>query len=321
MSEIRFFNRLTGRMETEKVYGEGALKWIYGTRAGRLALHALVKRKVFSAWYGWRMDARRSRRMIRPFIEKYGLDASEFADPADRFTTFNEFFYRRLKPGARPVDEASDALVFPADGRHLLLREVGRQRDFLVKGVRFDLAALLGSRAQAADYEDGDALISRLCPVDYHRFHFPCGGRAGAPIALSGSLYSVSPLALVTRPSILWENKRYVTEVESETFGRVLFLEIGATCVGAVVHTVPGKAGVAKGQEKGYFRFGGSSVITLVKRGRVRWSDDLVRHSAEGIEVFARMGDRCGVATRAGTEAGEGGVGGGGRDAQDRGKE
>jgi phosphatidylserine decarboxylase len=295
MDEIVFFNRRTGRMETEQVYGEGFLKWVYGTALGRLSLHAFVKRAVFSSWYGRRMDARSSRQKIEPFIRKFGVPVEEMADPVERFATFNEFFYRRLKSEARPMAADPEALVMPADGRHLLIEDVSTAGDFWVKGARFDLGAFVGDPKLAEDFAGGSLLISRLCPVDYHRFHFPCGGVSGRAELINGWLYSVSPLALRQRASILWENKRYRTMIEESLFGRVMFFEIGATCVGSVVHTAGDGVRVGRGQEKGYFRFGGSSVATLVPKGRVRWADDLREQGARGVEVYARMGEAAGV--------------------------
>ncbi len=293
--EIQFFNRRTGQLETELVFGEKFLRWTYETVPGRLALHTLAKRAFFSKWFGQRMDKAGSTRRIRPFIEQYGIDENEMLEAAESFESFNAFFSRRLKPGARPVDEAEEALVFPADGRHLVIPDLDAARDFFVKGVRFNLRALVGDENLAAMCRGGGLLISRLCPVDYHRFHFPLGGVAEAPVLLNGPLFSVSPLALARRPSILWENKRYRTLLEAGRFGRVLFFEVGATCVGTVVHTSKPGTAVFKGDEKGYFRFGGSCVITLLEAGRVRWAEDLLRHSAQGIEVYARMGERAGT--------------------------
>src|SRR5437762_9307538 len=110
---IEYFNRYTGRIETEDVYGQSFLRWTYSNPLGRLSLHALVKRAAFSRWYGRRMDASRSRLKIDPFIQTYQLDAAEFAEPCETFKTFNEFFYRKLKPGARPIDSTPSSAVFP----------------------------------------------------------------------------------------------------------------------------------------------------------------------------------------------------------------
>ena len=113
---IRFFNRYTGKFEIEAVYGEAFLRWTYANPLGRLALHALVKRAFFSRWYGWRMDRAASSSKIAPFIRQFGVDATEFAASPGTFRSFNEFFYRRLKPSARPVNPRDDVAVFPADG-------------------------------------------------------------------------------------------------------------------------------------------------------------------------------------------------------------
>lgn len=293
---IQFYNRLTRRLETEAVYGEGPLRFVYESGPGRLALHALVKRALFSHWYGSRMDRPASVAKIAPFLQRFDVDTREFADPVASFRTFNEFFYRRLKPSARPITADPDALALPADGRHLVLPDIAACADFFVKGVRFDLAALLDDADLARRYERGSLLISRLCPTDYHRFHFPCDGTPEAPKPIRGPLYSVSPIALMQRPSILWENKRCLTRMRTPAWGEVLLLEVGATCVGSIVHTAPAGRPVRKGDEKGYFRFGGSCFISVFEPGRLEFSADLLEHSAAGREVYARMGDVAGRA-------------------------
>lgn len=288
---IQFFNRTTQQLETEAVYGEGPLRFVYENPVGRLALDAVVKKVAFSAWYGRRMDSAGSAAKVGPFIEKYGLDVAEFAEAPGSFRSFNEFFYRKLKPAARPVVDKPGSVALPADGRHLVIPEISKLRDFFVKGTRFNLTALLVNASLAQRYEHGGMLISRLCPTDYHRFHFPAAGVPDAPRLVNGPLYSVSPIALARRPSILWENKRCITRLRTESLGEVLLLEVGATCVGSIVHTnAPGQP-VAKGEEKGYFRFGGSCFITLFEPGAVRFAPDLLEHSAEGREVYARFGD------------------------------
>lgn len=288
---ITFFNRLTRRIETEVVYGEGFLRFTYENPLGALPLHTLVKRAAFSGWYGRRMDAPASRAKIAPFLAAYGVDTGEFADAPGSFRTFNEFFYRKLKPQARPIAAGENEIVFPADGRHLVLPDIAACDDFFIKGVRFDLAALLGDAEQAKRFANGSMLISRLCPVDYHRFHFPCDGTPNTPRLINGPLYSVSPIALRKRPSILWENKREITVLRTPEFGDVLLLEVGATCVGSIVQTFTSDAPIRKGAEKGYFRFGGSCFITIFEAGRVRFAADLIEHSRAGREVYARMGD------------------------------
>ena len=190
-------------METEQIYGEGFLRWAYGNPLGALAVSALVKRPVFSNWYGRRMSTAASADRIAPFIARYGLDPAEFADPLESFASFNAFFYRKLKPAARPIDADEASVVFPADGRHLGFEQASAIDGVFVKGQRFDLASLLGDADLADRYADGALVLSRLCPVDYHRFHFPVAGTPGETRVINGPLYSVSPLALRQRLSYL----------------------------------------------------------------------------------------------------------------------
>lgn len=295
---IQFFNRHTGRLETEAVYGEGFLRWTYTNPLGALALHALVKRSFFSRWYGWRMKRPASRRKVAPFIAQYGTDVGEMVDDPATFRCFNDFFIRRLKPGARPVDPDPAAVVLPADGRHLGFQNVAAADGVFVKGQRFDIAGLLGDAALAARFREGTLVLSRLCPVDYHRFHFPAAGMAGDPLLLNGPLYSVNPIALRQRLAYLWENKRVITRLETEPLGTVLLIEIGATCVGSIRQSFTPGSSVAKGAEKGWFAFGGSSTITLFEPGRVRLAEDLAEHSRACRELYARMGSRLGVALK-----------------------
>jgi phosphatidylserine decarboxylase len=293
---IAYFNRYSGRVEEERVYGGGALRFTYTSPLGSLLLFVAARRRWFSRVCGVWMRRHASRRDIQPFIDAFGLDASEFLRRPEEFGSFNDFFIRELKPAARPIDPDPDSVVFPADGRHLGFADVSRVEAIVVKGQSFDLPALLADAALAERHRGGAAVVSRLCPVDYHRFHFPAAGIAGAPRVLPGPLYSVSPIALRRRIGILFENKRALTRLESERFGLVTIVEIGATCVGSIVSTFRPQERVAKGAEKGYFQFGGSSMITLFESGRVRLDADLLEHTSQGRELFARMGDRMGAA-------------------------
>ena len=309
---IRYFHRAKQTVEIEQVYGEGWLRWTYGNPLGRFALGLVAKRWLASAYYGWRMNWRASANKVLPFIVDYNLDVDEFAKKPYAFKTFNEFFYRALKPGARPIaghstgsagspqagsgQEGDRVAVLPADGRHLAFQNVDAAAGFYAKGQRFDLAAFLGDAELAGKFAGGSLLISRLCPVDYHRFHFPVAGTPGEPRLINGFLYSVSPIALRRNLGYLWQNKRMVTLVQSPVFGQVAVCEIGATMVGSIFQTfIPGRA-VAKGEEKGLFKFGGSCVVTLFQPGKINLDTDLVRQSADGLEVYARMGERLGVA-------------------------
>lgn len=299
---IRFYNRYTKAVELEKVFGEGWLRFAYENPVGRMFVWLLARRQIFSWWYGRKMNKRVSALQVLPFITKYEVNVDEFAKSPFDYKTFNEFFYRALKPSVRPIAPGDRVAVFPADGRHLVFPNVETVAGFYVKGASFTLAELFGEteaavadRPLATKFAGGAMVISRLCPVDYHRFHFPVSGQPGEVRLINGWLYSVSPVALRRRLHYLVQNKRMLTLIDSPVFGTVAMFEVGATNVGSIQQThIPGRP-VEKGAEKGLFAFGGSCVITVFQKGRIAFDADLLGPSAEHVEVYARMGDRLGI--------------------------
>ena len=293
---IQFFNRSKGTVETERVYGENWLKLIYDNPFGKLLLWAAVKKSWFSRWYGWRMSQPASKARIRPFIRKYKLDEEEFDSDPEGFRSFNEFFSRKLKPDARPIEQENAVAVFPADGRHLGVQDLSANLGFYVKGQKFDLPKLFQSDELAGRFRKGSLIISRLCPVDYHRFHAPVSGKISEARLINGSLFSVNPIALRKRLSVFWENKRYLCMIDSDYHGKVAQFIVGATCVGSATFTFSQNQRVEKGEELGYFSFGGSSVLTLFEKDRLRISEDVRQHSQANIETYAKMGEEMGRA-------------------------
>ena len=289
-SEICYKDRESGAWLTEQVFGEQELRLFYESRLGGLLERGLFSRAPFSHLYGRLKRSRRSKAQIPAFVQRLGIDASEAELPLSDYESLDAFFARRLHPGARPLDPDPTALLSPADGRALVFPSVAADGRLRVKRSEVSPLELLGSAALANRFHQGAVVIVRLAPADYHRFDFPAAGRAGPSRPLEGPLHSVHPIALGGgAPSFV--NKRSVCVLESEAFGPLALVEVGAMVVGTIEQTYrPGP--VSRGEEKGTFHFGGSTVVLLAERGRLRLDEDLVRNSAEGIETYVRMGTR-----------------------------
>ncbi len=299
MTDITYYDRVTQREEKEKVYGHFFLKILYGkgvlSRFLSLFLLPLFSRIHLLSWlYGAYQKSRLSKHKVIPFVSKFDVDASEFLESVDSFASFNDFFIRRLKPECRPMVANDEIAVLPADARYLVFPNIEREEGFWIKGKKFCLEKLLQSKELAERYRQGSMVIARLCPVDYHRFHFPFQCIPGKAVLINGFLFSVNPIALKRNINYLSENKRMVTELQTEKFGTVLYLEIGATYVGSIEQTyIPGKTH-AKGDEKGYFSFGGSCLILLFEPDRIIFDSDLVEHSVRKMEVRGLLGQSLG---------------------------
>ncbi|CRX38789.1 archaetidylserine decarboxylase [Estrella lausannensis] len=297
MTPIFYINRETGKREKEEVFGERAISFLYGgSKAGSFIQNLVSKIPLFSTLYGCLQSSALSKGKVTAFIDKYGVNTTEFEKAPQEFQSFNDFFTRKLKKEARPISEGDNVAIIPADGRFLFYSNISEEKNFIVKGKQFDLKSFLNDEALAKEYEGGALVLGRLCPVDYHRFHFPVSGVAESPKLINGPLFSVNPFAVRQNINILFENKRYVTKIETTAFQQVLLVEIGATFVGKVVSTFsPGKP-VEKGDEKGYFSFGGSAVALLFKRGTLLIEKDLLQGTEEGLEVLCKMGQPLGKA-------------------------
>jgi phosphatidylserine decarboxylase len=290
---IRYVDRRTGELCTEVVMGEALVRYVYERFFGRALRRSLLTRPLFSRAYGRWQSSGPSRRAIGRVVRDLAIGLDDFESPPGGFASFNDFFTRTLKPGARPLDPDPRRLLSPADGR--LFAFAGVRGDTLLpaKGRHISLARLLGDASAARPFADGSALIVRLCPSDYHRFHFPCAGVAGPARLLRGPLESVNPYALARGRAILDHNQRQVTMLDTGRFGRIAYVEVGALCVGRMVQTFrPGP--VEAGQEKGYFEFGGSTVVLVFEPGRLALDADLVENTARGLETLVRMGEGIG---------------------------
>ena len=290
---IQYYERESGQLKTEKVAGEKWLVWLYYNPIGEATLWTLAKRKLVSSIYGKMMDRTSSTKRIQPFIEDFDIEMSSVQE--QEFKNFNDFFTRKLKDNARPVDTSLNIVISPADGKIMAYADISNS-DFIIKGFRFDVSSFLDNPVLAQKYLEGTLIIIRLAPVDYHRFHFPVSGNLTPDKKIAGDYYSVNPFALRKKAEIFFLNKREYTIISNPLFGDVIMAEVGATMVGGIVQTYKGNS-AKKGEEKGYFKFGGSTVVLLFEKSKIDIDKDILINTANGYETAIKMGERIGDAS------------------------
>ena len=289
MQPIEYIDRATGEKVAESVMGDKALRFAYETLLGRTLWPVLFGSKFASAIMGSRYDSPRSRKDISKLASIPGCQADEAEKPLSEYSSFNEFFTRRLKPGSRT---AGDGVVSPADGRLMLYLAADAESPFPLKGATRSLRTVFDGNAPNGLY---DIAVVRLAPVDYHRFHFPCDCRTPEPVrVVPGKYHSVNPIALLRYPDVYADNERQIVACDAE-FGRFWLVDVGAFGVGTIVQTYSGGTH-ATGDEKGYFKFGGSTVILVARAGALTFDADIVRNSAAGLETRVRCGERIATA-------------------------
>lgn len=288
---IKYIERKTTEIKIEKVPAENFLKFLYYNPFGKLCLNLLIKRKILSYIYGKFMDKEKSKNKIQKFIDELSIDMTEVKKSLNDFNNFNEFFYRELKDGARKIDYDSKKLVSPADGKILVFENINELTKFYVKGQSFNLKKFLNDEDLAKKYDGGTFVIIRLAPVDYHRLHFPCDGTISKTTLINGYYFSVSPHAIRNNFNIFLENKREISILKNDLFGDVALIEVAATMVGGIKQTYRTDTFVKKGEEKSYFYFGGSSIVLLFEKDKIKFDDDLIENTRNNIETKIYMGE------------------------------
>lgn len=292
---IKFFNRLTHEYEVEKVYGDKSIHWAYESPIGKGITELIVKRRIFSKIFGMYNDSKLSRNKIPKFIKNYDIDLSIAEKSLEDFSSFNDFFTRKLQPNARPYDSNNDILISPGDGRILAYENIDINSLVQVKYLTYSLSELIGDETLANKYNGGTCLILRLCPTDYHRFHFIDNGITTDSKPIKGVYYSVNPIALDKIPKLFCQNKREYSILKSDNFGDILTIEVGATGVGSIIQTYKPNTRVSKGSEKGYFKFGGSTTILFLEKNHAIIDKDIIEQTNLGFECIVKMGEKIGI--------------------------
>lgn len=282
-----------------------AMRTLYQSKIGRRFLrnHGFLQRiQELSVAEGEYRDSEESKKEIKDFVDSFRgqLDMASASKPMSEYRTFNEFFARKLKPGARVICEGPDIVTSAADCRLHVYKTVDEATRFWIKGRNFSVSGLLGDDGSAESlsrqFFDGSMVIFRLSPQDYHRYHSPVCGVIKSITDIPGHLLTVNPIAINCKyADVFTVNKRSVMVIESPEFGTVVFVAIGATLVGSIVWTANSGDMVSKGDELGYFKFGGSTCIALFQPGFVEWDSDLAANSERSLETLVKMGDHIGM--------------------------
>ena len=299
--EIKYFNRELDKLETEKVYGDKAVSWLYESASGRALTNILI-RKPLSQVYGALQSSSFTERKVKPFIKNFDINMEEYKTEEGRdqnspFGSFNNFFIREFKEGA--IEFIADEKVMPAfcEARYFGHESLNQEVTIPVKGKNWLASDLLANKKWDETFRDGPCLLARLCPVDYHRFHFPVSGNFLDDYRISGLLHSVNPLALAKVPEIFSVNERHVSILETPDFGKLAYIEVGAICVGKIIQSRELKGSFKRGEEKGYFLFGGSTVIVLGEKGAWKPDPIILDHTSKGIEVYQKLGSPIAIRT------------------------
>lgn len=294
--KIHFFNRVSGKIEEELVYGDSFIKWLYQTKVGEV-FQELITKSTISRVYGAIQDLAISHLKVAPFVAKFNINLDDFlpeegGNLRHPYSTFNQFFVRRFKKGKRVFVESPNEMGAFSEARYFGYSSVEPSETVPVKGEFLTPEAILGHAKYFMDFKDGPLLLARLCPVDYHRYHYPDDGVVIDDYEVPGKLHSVNPLALNAKQDILMTNYRHVTIIETKNFGKLAYVEVGATCVGKIVQNCDLTPGTKfkKGDEKGMFLFGGSTVIVIGQKGKWKPSADILENTKKGMETYLQLG-------------------------------
>lgn len=279
-----------GNIIIEQDGQEKVLKYLYQTRAGRTLLRILIKPWV-SKFGGMFLNAPFSKLAIKPFVKSNHINLDEYE--TKEFHSYNEFFCRKIKKGMRIPDSNENVFIAPCDSK-LTVYPISENGKYKIKDTEYTIRTLTKSRKIQKYYEGGYIFVFRLTVDDYHRYCYIDDGVKTKNYRIQGVFHTVNPIANDEYP-IYKENTREFSLLKSKHFKTVLMMEVGALMVGKIVNYHQAKE-VKRGEEKGRFEFGGSTVILCVKKDVVHVDEDILNNSQAGFETVVKMGE--GIGTR-----------------------
>jgi phosphatidylserine decarboxylase len=289
MMDSKVYDRVSTEIYFEKQYKEKQTEFLYNTLPGRVLLRLFVVSKTFSRLQAFNGSGKRSIKKIRPFIEKYQIDMTDYGDLP--YKSFNDFFARKMLPGKRAFSASNADLIAVADSK-LTAYSIDENLNIHIKKSVYTVEELTGERVRSAGFGGGTCLVFRLTVDDYHRYCFFDSGKVTSAKTIKGCLHTVGPVSS-KRYKVYNENFRIVTGLLTDNFGHCMYIEVGALLVGKIInHQV---TAFNRGDEKGYFLMGGSTIVILLKADMVKIDDDILLHSGQGIETKVKMGEKIGL--------------------------
>ena len=263
------------------------LTFLYDTVVGRIFLKIMTTKAV-SKLVGCYMNTRLSKYKINRFIKANNIDMSDYLDTT--YKNFNEFFSRKIDPQKRPIQMDSNTLIAVADSK-LLRYKITPKLVLNIKNANYTVEELLKDKEISKEYMGGECLVFRLCVDDYHRYIYIDDGEVLQSKKITGVLHTVSPIS-DGKYKVYSQNSREWTLIKTKNFDNIIQMEVGAMCVGKIKNFHDKE--VTRGQEKGYFEFGGSTIIVFIKKDMVKIDGDILDNSFVGIETIVKQGERIG---------------------------
>lgn len=278
-----YYDRQEKCLKEEISYNEKSLSFLYNTYLGRFLLWLFIARPWFSKLRGLYQNSKFSKKDIRPFMRKYNIKYNE--DEISKFKNFNDFFTRNKTLIIK--DNKPEYLVSPADSK-LSVYKIDNQLRFKCKNSNYNISEILDDEKLSQGFQNGTCLVFRLCVDDYHRYHFIDNGKIIYNKKISGQLHTVRPIS--ERYNVFTRNTREISIIETENFGEIAYIEVGALLVGKIKNN-PYKIKHQKCDEKGYFEFGGSTVILLINK-ELEFDADILQFSNKGYEIRVFAGEK-----------------------------
>ncbi len=291
---LEHYNRSDGTIEVESVFASKFLYWSYNNKLGRALTRYLFSRRFISKLYGWFAKTKLSKKLILSMVQNRNIDKTTVINSFDCYNSFNSFFVRKLSQTERPIDTTPESLISPSDGKVFAFENIGRDETFCIKRNLFNLTKFLQNENITNEFSGGSMIVVRLSLSDYHHFSFPVSGFVYKTTDINGKLYAGGSYSLRDVTPFYTENLRQISLINSDHFGLVAQIEIGAFTVGSIKQSYKTESRICKGDSKGFFELGGSTIVLLFKKDKLIIDNDILENSKKSVETKVVLGERIG---------------------------